>query len=116
VPSFRPKDPLARDESTLINSRKISNLNRLYYEWTTYRLELLSERFSLHAQAMRKRFAERAEPEKSQWAQPIVDIAEFGKWVEDQMSYIKVSLQGRCHLKDADPSLKFTLSQMQYSK
>jgi hypothetical protein len=91
VPSFRPKDPRARDESSLVNSRKISNLNRLHYEWTTYRLELLAERFKLHAQSMRHKWAEKAESERFQWKEPIVDHAELGEWVEDQINYLKAS-------------------------
>jgi hypothetical protein len=64
----------------------------LHYEWTTYRLELLSDRFRLHAQEMRRKFAERVEPEKSQWVEPIVDVDGFGNWMVEQIDYLKVIL------------------------
>jgi hypothetical protein len=40
---------------------------------------------------MRHALADRTEPEKSEWSQPIVDIAELTKWADEQMEYLKVS-------------------------
>ena len=45
VTSFRPKSPLARDETVLTGVRGISDLNELYVEYTDYRLEVLEARF-----------------------------------------------------------------------
>lgn len=53
-------------------------------------MDLLAERFKLYAQDLRNTLDARSEPEKSGWADPIVDVPDFGKWVEDQIAYLKV--------------------------
>jgi hypothetical protein len=44
VTSFRPKNPLVKDESVLTTVRGISKLEDLYFGYNTYRLEMLEER------------------------------------------------------------------------
>jgi hypothetical protein len=44
VTSFRPKSTLVKDETILVGSRPISNLDELYTEFTQYRLEVIEER------------------------------------------------------------------------
>lgn len=43
ITSFRPKCPLAKDESVLTGVRGISGLNDLYSDFTIYRLGILEE-------------------------------------------------------------------------
>lgn len=44
VTSFRPKNPLARDDTVLTTVRPISDLKELYSQFSEYRLEILEER------------------------------------------------------------------------
>lgn len=55
VTSFRPKNPLVRDETVLTGVRGISNLSELYSQYTQYRLEVLEERFRVLAKKVRER-------------------------------------------------------------
>lgn len=57
ITSFRPKDPLVKDQSVLTGVRSISNLNDLYTQWTEYRLEMLQERIRAKLKAERQRVA-----------------------------------------------------------
>lgn len=44
VTSFRPRSSLIKDNSVLKTVRPISNLSELYYDYVTYRLEILEDR------------------------------------------------------------------------
>lgn len=44
VTSFRPKNPLIRDDTRLTTVRPITNLRELYAQFSEYRLEMLEER------------------------------------------------------------------------
>jgi len=44
VTSFRPRNPLIRDDTVLTTVRPISNINDLYNQFAEYRLEMLEER------------------------------------------------------------------------
>lgn len=44
VTSFRPKDPLTRDDTILATVRSVSDLSQLYGQYAEYRLEILEER------------------------------------------------------------------------
>ena len=44
VTSFRPKSPHLADDSNLNTTRGISDLSQLYYEFASYRLEVVEER------------------------------------------------------------------------
>ena len=44
VTSFRPRDPLLRDDTVLTTVRPISDLSELYYQFAEYRLEMLEHR------------------------------------------------------------------------
>ena len=56
VTSFRPKDPTLLDETTNMNIRNKSHLTELYYQWTTYRLDVLAQRASIAVDALRNRY------------------------------------------------------------
>ncbi|KAI0102929.1 hypothetical protein GGR51DRAFT_275981 [Nemania sp. FL0031] len=47
VTSFRPRDPLCRDDTVLTTVRPISNINDLYNQFAEYRLQMLEERIRL---------------------------------------------------------------------
>jgi len=53
VTSFRPKSPHLRDDAVLSTVRGISDLSQLYYEFGSYRLEILEERIRAQLQKMR---------------------------------------------------------------
>ena len=79
VPSFRPKDPNAKDMSTLAHSRRISNLNRLHHEWATYRLDVLAQRFAMKKDGIKARYEERTEELPELWANPTFDQRNFSR-------------------------------------
>ena len=53
VTSFRPKSPLMADDTVLTTIRPVSDLNELYYDFGTYRLEILEERIRAQLKAVR---------------------------------------------------------------
>jgi hypothetical protein len=97
VTSFRPADPTLLDETTNLNIRNTSQLSELYYQWTTYRLEVLVQRAQIAADALRKRYCENIlQSDKDE--QPgmcridTVDIKEVERWVEMQTKYLQQTL------------------------
>ena len=52
VTSFRPRDPLVRDDTVLTTVRPISSLSELYYQFSEYRLEMLQERIRIQLETM----------------------------------------------------------------
>ncbi|KAL4970930.1 uncharacterized protein BDV14DRAFT_186563 [Aspergillus stella-maris] len=97
VTSFRPKDPTLLDETTNANVRNKSHLSELYYQWTTYRLDVLAERAQVAANALRKRYEENvkaSDPEGKSGLCRVetVNVAEVKKWAEDQIVYLQQTL------------------------
>ncbi|RDW87038.1 uncharacterized protein DSM5745_03680 [Aspergillus mulundensis] len=83
VTAFRPKDPLARDESILVGVRGISNLGELFPQYFEYRLDVLEER--VRAQRREERDRERAR-------KPF-DVAGKRRWLEEQRGFIDSMLR-----------------------
>lgn len=54
VTSFRPKNPLVRDDTVLTTVRAISNLPELYAQFSEYRLEILEERIRAELKEIRE--------------------------------------------------------------
>lgn len=54
VTSFRPKNPLIRDDTVLTTVRPISNLADLYSQFSEYRLEMLEERIRAELKEIRE--------------------------------------------------------------
>lgn len=54
VTSFRPKNPLVRDDTVLTTVRPISNLGELYAQFSEYRLEMLEERIRAELKEIRE--------------------------------------------------------------
>ncbi|KAL2863190.1 uncharacterized protein BJX67DRAFT_374752 [Aspergillus lucknowensis] len=97
VTSFRPKDPTLLDETTNANVRNKSHLSELYYQWTTYRLDVLAERARIAADALRKRYEENvknSDPEGKSGLCRVetVSVAETRKWADEQITYIQQTL------------------------
>ena len=54
VTSFRPKSHTAKDDTVLTTVRPISDLGELYYQFGTYRLEILEERIRNELKLLRE--------------------------------------------------------------
>lgn len=97
VTSFRPKSPMLLDEMTNANVRNKSHLSELYYQWTTYRLDVLAERARIAAETLRKRYEEnvkQSDPEgkKGLCRVETVDVAAMHKWADEQIAYIQQTM------------------------
>jgi len=88
VTSFRAKDPLLRDDSVLTTIRPVANLNELYYQWSTYRLDLLTERFKRQSEELKKKRGDGQGP----WGEEIVNKDEFKTWCRDQIKYLQTTI------------------------
>ncbi|KAI0515279.1 hypothetical protein F5B22DRAFT_195564 [Xylaria bambusicola] len=53
VTSFRPRDPLKKDDTVLTTVRPISNINELYNQFAEYRLQILEERIRMQLREIR---------------------------------------------------------------
>lgn len=97
VTSFRPRDPTLVDETTNKNIRNKSHLSELYYQWTTYRLDVLAARATVTAEEIRKKYEENVKKSANDGKKGLcrvetVNVAEFEKWAEQQMSYLQETL------------------------
>lgn len=97
VTSFRPKDPTLLDETTNMNIRNKSHLTELYYQWTTYRLDVLAQRAQIAADTHRKRYEENCKNSDSDGRLGLcrvetVNVAEVEKWANEQISYMQQTL------------------------
>ncbi|KAL6407178.1 hypothetical protein AUP68_10005 [Ilyonectria robusta] len=97
VTSFRPKNPELLDETTNANVRNKSHLTELYYQWTTYRLDVLSQRARMAADALRERYAANIEKSDPQGKGGLcrvetVNVAEVEKWSNEMIKYIQETM------------------------
>lgn len=97
VTSFRPRDPTLLDETTNSNVRNKSHLTELYFQWTTYRLDVLAQRAQIAAKSLREKYEKNvseSDPEgkKGLCRVETVDVKQIEAWVEDQMKYMKETL------------------------
>lgn len=97
VTSFRPRDPVLVDDSSLMNVRTKSLMPEIYYQWVQYRLRLLSERFKHEADELDARYA-RAVADSDKEGKPgfcrkeTVDVEALTQWMETQMRYMRHTL------------------------
>ena len=95
VTSFRPRNPELLDESTNMNIRNKSHLPELYYQWTTYRLDVLAERARMAAERLRKRYEENVQVQEGDATKKglcrieTVDVKEVEAWVKEQTAYME---------------------------
>jgi hypothetical protein len=97
VTSFRPKNPLLPDETTNANTRDKSHHTELYYQWTTYRLDVMAQRARLAAEALRERYEKNikeTDPEgiKGMCRANTVNVGEVRDWSEEMIKYIRATL------------------------
>jgi hypothetical protein len=97
VTSFRPRDPTLLDETTNANVRNKSHLSELYYQWTTYRLDVLAQRAQIAAQALRERYQENVEHSDRDGKPGLcrvdtVSIPEVRKWTDEHITYMQQTL------------------------
>lgn len=94
VTSFRPKDTTLLDETTNANVRNKSHLTELYYQWATYRLDVISQRTRIASEALKKRYADNvknsdAEGKGGLCRVETVDVSEVEKWSKEMIKYIQ---------------------------
>lgn len=109
--SFRPRDPKLFDDSSLMNVRNISQLSEMYYQWTHYRLELLSKRFALEAEELQKKYDENVmktdlEGKAGFCRAESLDVEALRKVMAEQMRYIERMLFQMRPLTEADNFVK----------
>lgn len=80
-----------------MNIRTISQLSEIYYQWTHYRLELLSKRFAIEADELKKKYednARKTDPEgKVGFCRAeTVDVEAMRKLMDEQMRYMERTL------------------------
>lgn len=94
VTSFRPRDPTLVDETTNANVRDESHLSELFYQWSTYRLDIIATRASILAEALRKKYEENVKRTDNE-AKPgmcrveTVNFEEMKMWAEEQIKYLQ---------------------------
>ncbi|CRG87575.1 hypothetical protein PISL3812_04593 [Talaromyces islandicus] len=94
VTSFRPRDPTLVDETTNANVRDESHLSELFYQWATYRLDVLAKRASILADTLREKYAENVkrtdnEGKPGMCRVETVCFEEMKAWAEDQIKYLQ---------------------------
>ena len=81
------------DDSSNMNVRTKSRLPELYYQWSSYRLHLLSERFSIEAQKLDLAYQEAVEEseggKRGDLRKDVVDVEGLKEWMELQIKYMK---------------------------
>ncbi|CAE6443542.1 unnamed protein product [Rhizoctonia solani] len=88
VTSYRAKDVMVKDDSVLTTIRPVANWNELYYEWSTYRLDLLSERFRIKSDSFKKK----REGGQAPWGEEVVNKDEFKAWCREQIKYLQTTV------------------------
>lgn len=97
VTSFRPKSPLLVEDMTNNNIRNKSHLTELYYQWTTYRLDVLEQCARIAREALKERYQKNVmesdtEGKAGLCKRDTVDVEEMKKWSEDMVKYIQDTL------------------------
>jgi hypothetical protein len=73
VTSFRPKDPKAYDNSNLGNVKRVSNHDKLYQQWSTYRAGVLAKRAEAFKESLVGLNAKEIQEKTSQWAEEQIE-------------------------------------------
>ncbi len=97
VTSFRPRNPAMLDEMTNANVRDKSQLTELYYQWTTYRLDVMAQRARIAAETLRERYEKNCkatdpEGKLGHCKAETVNIDEVRAWSEEMIKYIRATL------------------------
>jgi len=78
VTSFRPKDPKAYDSSNLGNVKKVSDHDKLFYQWSSYRAGVLAKRTEVFQASLMGLNAKEIQMKTLEWA-------------EEQIEYLKIT-------------------------
>lgn len=78
VTSFRPRDPRAVDLSNLGNVKAVSDLGKLFTQWSLYRTGVLEERCRRFAEVLKEERLSADEVEET-----------VGRWAKEQIRYIE---------------------------
>jgi hypothetical protein len=97
VTSFRPKDPMLVDDSSLVNVRNKSQLSEIYYQWATYRLRNLAKRIDGLVDDIDAKYQANVEKtdsdQKGGFCQAdTIDVPELEKWSKAQIDYMQKTL------------------------
>lgn len=111
VTSFRPRNPRLFDDSSNMNIRTISQLSEIYYQWTSYRLRLLSERFAIEAEELKKKYEEnvrKTDPEGKLGfcRSETVDVDALRKLMAEQTRYMERTVFEMRPIEDGDAFVK----------
>ncbi|KAG0650767.1 hypothetical protein D0Z07_2827 [Hyphodiscus hymeniophilus] len=117
VTSFRPRDPRLYDDSSNMNVRGVSTLNELYYQWTSYRLRLLSERFAIEAQKLDKKYEDNVAKTDSEGRVGLcraetVDVNAVRKLMAEQVRYMERTVFEMRPVEDGDHFAKNAIPAM----
>ncbi|ORY91689.1 hypothetical protein BCR35DRAFT_349472 [Leucosporidium creatinivorum] len=90
VTSFRARDPLIHDGSVLSTIHPITKKNRINYQWTLYRMKLLSDRFNAMASKLeeKKKLLGAEDDADGKGGSEIVNVEEMSKWIDQQLEYL----------------------------
>ncbi|GAA5825211.1 hypothetical protein JCM11251_006146 [Rhodosporidiobolus azoricus] len=93
VTSFRARDPMLADSSILPTVRPTSKKNRLNYQWTLYRLKLLSDRFATMAAGLEQKKAMYGPDDDldGKGGSEVVNTDAMSKWIDEQISYLAIT-------------------------
>ncbi|EIM89341.1 uncharacterized protein STEHIDRAFT_94494 [Stereum hirsutum FP-91666 SS1] len=91
VTSFRAKDPRIMDASVLTTIHPITKRNRINYQWSLYRLKLLSERFAATARDLELAHAALPPDDDKDGlgGSEVVKVEEMEKWIREQVGYLE---------------------------
>jgi hypothetical protein len=80
VTSYRPRNPLCKDESVLTTVAGISRKHELYQEWTDYRLDNVIKRL----QVLRQELKNNRESGSEEF-----DVTKLGEYLSEQEAYLR---------------------------
>lgn len=98
---------MLHDSSTNMNVRNKSLIPELNYQWTTYRLELLSERFRLLAAGIKEEYEKKiaeadCDGKPGACKSETVNVETVSKWMESQIKYINQTVYEMRPVTDDD--------------
>jgi hypothetical protein len=100
-----------------MNVRTISQLSEIYYQWTHYRLELLSKRFAIEAEELKRKYEDNVtetDPEgKVGFCRTeTVNVDALRKFMAQQMRYMERTAFEMRPVEAADAFVKNEIPQM----
>jgi hypothetical protein len=103
------------DTSSLMNIRTKSGLPELYYQWSSYRLRLLGERFRFEAERLDRehhKAVQETENGRGNCKIDVVDVQKLQGWLDEQVAYMKRTLFEMRPVTAEDNGLKNVIQEM----